>query len=198
MNLCHAALVRLQSGEGHLAHQSAGDIEIIAILVGAGTGDGIVEAHGIAFARDDLVAELRPAGQVIGRAGPGRLAAQRLVEFQKLARAIHHLAIGVAVVEMGVGEADDAVVAPGGHCEGGAVIEAILREINVGLTVVEAGIEMGEGDRLQALRPHDAAGLQHQFHGELHGGAALARQQILVVPVYLHIFLFCPISAAKQ
>jgi hypothetical protein len=62
MNYCHAALIGLQAGIGHLADEGAGHIQIVAVLVGAGTRDGIVEAHGIAFARDDLVAELGPPG----------------------------------------------------------------------------------------------------------------------------------------
>ena len=69
---------RCEGRRGRLADHGAGDIEIVAIFVGARADDGIVEGDGIGFARHDVIAEFRAAGQLIGRAGPDRLGSRAL------------------------------------------------------------------------------------------------------------------------
>ena len=67
-----AVLVAMQPGIRRKAGQRAGDVEIVAIFVGARAHHRIVIGDGVGLAHRDVVAEARPAGQLVGRAGPGR------------------------------------------------------------------------------------------------------------------------------
>ena len=73
MKFAGAGRLFVQAGERRLADQSAGDIEIIAVFVGAGTDDGIIEGYGIGFSHHDMLAQFWPAGKLVGRTGPNRL-----------------------------------------------------------------------------------------------------------------------------
>src|SRR5688572_12713199 len=62
-----ARFIEMQAGQRRLADKSAGDIEIIAVLVGAGAQDGVVKSDCVRFARYDMVTETGAARQLIRR-----------------------------------------------------------------------------------------------------------------------------------
>jgi hypothetical protein len=137
----------VQPGVWRLAHQRAGDIEIVAIFVGAGADNGIVISNRIGFADRDVIAEFGATRQLIGRAGPGGLAAEPRIELHQLAGAAHGFGIVGFGAEIGIGQAHHAIVGPGGNRQLRAVVHQIAGEIDMGPACVEAGVDMGENDR---------------------------------------------------
>ena len=169
-----AALIAVQPGIGREAGQRAGHVKVVAILVGPRPHDGVVVGDGIGFADRNVVAKLRPARQLVGRAGPCGLCSQPLVKMHQRGGALHHLRVFGHGPQRRVGEAHDAIVGPGLHRQRSTVLGEEAHEIHMRLTGVETRIEMREANRDQPFRPHDLGGLDHQPRGQLHGRAMLA------------------------
>ena len=91
MKLTGAGLLFMQTGERRFADQSAGDVEIITVFVGAGTNNGIIEGYRIGLSHHDMLAQFWPAGELVGRTGPNRLCAERKVDFHEAPGAFDHL-----------------------------------------------------------------------------------------------------------
>ena len=169
MELCLAVFVAMQAGIWNKASERAGDVEIVAILVGAGTGNRIVIGDGVGFTSCNVIAEFRAAGMLIGRTGPGWATAQLRIEAHQFSGTAHRLRVFRGRTKRRVGEADDAIVGPGGDGELGAVFEQEADEIDMRLAGIETGIEMSEGDAAQRPGAHDGGGLDDKPHGQLHG-----------------------------
>src|SRR5439155_2306854 len=108
--------------------------------------DGIVEGNGIRFTGDDVVAVTGAARELIGGAGPDRLAAEPFIKLHQLAGTHDRLRVACLRTNIRIGEAHDAIIRPGGDGKPCPVSEEILREIDMRLAAIEAGIDMGEGD----------------------------------------------------
>ena len=132
---------------------------------------------------NDVIAEFGSAGKLIGGAGPDRLAAQLLVKLHQLARTFDHLRITRLGADPGIGEAHDAIIGPGRYCEARAMIQEILREVDMRLAAVEAGIDMSEGDRDQRAGAQNIGGGEHEPHGKLHRRTmgAIEMRQVRVI-----------------
>src|SRR5829696_8107897 len=156
----------MQAGERCLADQSAGDIEVIAVFVGAGTDNGIIEGYGIGFSDYDMLAQFWPAGELVGRTGPNRLCPKRKVDFHETPSALDHLGGLVLRPQAGIGKADHADVRPCRHAEARAMGQEILSEVDMGLAGIEAGIEMSKAYRDEIFRAHDVGGAKQSAHRE--------------------------------
>ena len=164
-----AALVGVKPGQWRLADHRAGDIEIVAIFVGARADDRIVEGDGVGFTRNDVIAEARATRQS-DRARRSRSAWRPALRRARASLCAPLMISGDFAQGRKSGSAAETTLAfvQVGTANVGAVIKHEAREIDMRLAGIETGIEMGKADRHKFARAHDVGRLEDEAHRKLH------------------------------
>ena len=120
----------MQAALRRAARQRGADVEEIAVTLAARAEHGIAEGDGVAFAPGDMLAERRPMARLIGRAGPGRPAAELEVGVHHAPR--HRRTRRLEPHAAGMKEIERADIERGRHGDGAAAFDQPLGEQRAG------------------------------------------------------------------
>src|SRR3954447_12419322 len=113
-----------------------------------------------------MISKARTAGQLIGRTSPYRPATERLIEPHQTRCASDGVRRFRARAQRRIGKTYQARIGPYRYREPRAMIEQILREVDMSFPGIETGIDMGKADGHKAVGTHDFSCLDDEAHGE--------------------------------
>ena len=166
-----------------LARDRGGDIDEVAIAIGARTEHGVGEDDGIGLCPGDVATDLRAGVHLVRRTGPGLAAAEVDVGLHEIAPTLGDpaLALGVLQDQVRVNEVDGADVDGRGHAHLTPEGHELLGEVQARLAVEDAPVNVDRVDIDKFGGTADAAQLGDDPHGEGNGRALLPLQHCLLM-----------------
>ncbi len=168
-----AAVLRpVQPVVGRVADDGAGDVEKIAVAVGARAEHRVAEDDRVGLAPGDIAAQRRPVPGLVGRAGPALLAAELAI---RLHHAPRHAARRLFQPDpRAPHQVERADIERRAHRDRRAPRDQPLGEQRAGIAMVERAVDMRRGDRDQPRRAEQARAVGDDAHRHRRAGAVAA------------------------
>ncbi len=187
------ALVEVETGGRGPAGDGTADVDEISVTVGAGTEHRVGEDDGVGLAPGDLVAQRRAFGELERSTGPGGAAPHRLVGVHQRARLVGQLS--VAAEEAGMEKVEGRDVEGGGNRNPGSQVGKLGGEVETGLPVIQAAVDVGCADVEETLRSHRPTGGNDEVHRHGDSRPKVAGEGRLIGLAEKHEFTIrCPLD----
>ena len=162
----------MEAGVRNAPGDRGGDVEEVAVSVRPRPEHAVAEGDRVRLSPGHLLAERGTrVGELVRGAGEGGSRAERAVSVHEEASALCRP--GIAAVQLRVEQVHRTDVEGGRDADAGAAVDEAVDEVEAGLAVVEAGVDVRAADVDQLAGPGRLGGAQDEPHGE--GGALPGR-----------------------